>query len=742
MPGSRGERAHEPDRTEEVRQASPGRPPGSASLSHPLGTVAAVSGSAAPEPTPVPTRDSLLDDLDAEQREAVTTPTVPLAIHAPAGSGKTRVLTRRIAWRAREGLHDPAHVLAVTFTRKAAGELKDRLRRLGVDTTLTAGTIHSIALAQLRRRALDQGRTPPDVIERKVRLLIPIVGGRGAEATLAATEVAGEIEWAKTQLLRPEAYAVAAEAAGRDPSRPFAAVAEAYERYEQAKRKRRLADFEDLVWWCADALERDREFATAQRWRFRHLFVDEFQDTSPAQLRLIRAWLGDRPDLCVVGDPDQSIYAFAGAESGFLSRFGRTFPGGQVIHLLTNYRCSPEIVAAADALLADGGGRRPVVRAASDSGPVPVITEYDDEEAEARGVARLLRDAHTAGTPWSDMAVLYRTNAQSAAFEEAFAKGDVPHRVRGAGRFLARPEVKVVLADLRRAATRSPDSPFGALLDTLVGEAVNEERREYVDATSDAESRRAAAASEERRRYVDAIVRLGHEYLDADDAHAAVDGFLAYLTATLRDDTPAREDAVELLTFHRAKGLEFSTVFVTGLERGLVPIAHADTPAEKAEERRLLYVGLTRAGRALHLSRARTRTVGARVANRAPSPWLAVIQASWTGSLPSAPADPRPALRATRAQLAGAAAAGATLSPADTALFERLKEWRGRLARASAVPAYVIFSDATLKAVAAARPTSRDALLAISGIGPVKIERFGDDVLGIVAADPATAATS
>ena len=667
-------------------------------------------GSAAPEPPPAPARDSLLDDLDAEQREAVTTTTVPLAIHAPAGSGKTRVLTRRIAWRAREGLHDPAHVLAVTFTRKAAGELKDRLRRLGVDTSLTAGTIHSIALAQLRRRALDQGRTPPEVIERKVRLLIPIVGKRGAEATLAATEIAGEIEWAKTQLLAPGAYAVAAEAAGRDPSRPFAAVAEAYERYEQEKRKRRLADFEDLVWWCADALERDREFATAQRWRFRHLFVDEFQDTSPAQLRLIRAWLGDRPDLCVVGDPDQSIYAFAGAESGFLSRFGRTFPGGQVIHLLTNYRCSPEIVAAADALLADGGGRRPLVRAASDSGPVPVITEYDDEQAEARGVAQLLRDAHTAGTPWSDMAVLYRTNAQSAAFEEAFAKGDVPHRVRGAGRFLARPEVKVVLADLRRAASRSPDSPFGALLDTLVGEAVNEERREYVDA----------------------IVRLGHEYIDADGVHAAVDGFLAYLTATLRDDAPAREDAVELLTFHRAKGLEFSTVFVTGLERGLVPIAHADTPAEKAEERRLLYVGLTRAGRALYLSRARTRTVGARVANRAPSPWLAVVQASWTGVAPSAPADPRSGLRATRAQLAGTAAATAALSPADQALFERLKEWRGRLARASAVPAYVIFNDATLKAVATARPTSRDALLAISGIGPVKIERFGDDVLGIV----------
>ena len=663
-------------------------------------------------------RDDLLDDLDEEQREAVTTADAPVAIHAPAGSGKTRVLTRRIAWRAREGLHDADHVLAVTFTRKAAGELTDRLRRLGVEGRLAAGTIHSIALAQLRRRALDQGRTPPDVIERKIRLLLPLVGGRGPEATLAAMDVASEIEWAKTRLIRPEAYAVEAEAAGREVSRPLAAVATVYERYEEEKRRRRLADFEDLVWWCGDALERDTEFAAVQRWRFRHLFVDEFQDTSPAQLRLLRGWLGDRADLCVVGDPDQSIYAFAGAESGFLSRFGRTFPGGRVVHLRTNYRCSPEIVAAAEVLLADGGGRRPPVRAASESGPVPTITEYDDEEAEARGIARLLRDAHTGGTRWSEMAVLYRTNAQSAAFEEALSRADVPHRMRGAARFLDRPEVKLALTDLRTARTRSPEAPFGVLLDALVSEGVTEERREHLDA----------------------VVRLGHEYLDAEGSHSTVDGFLSYLTATMRDDSPATDDAVELLTFHRAKGLEFHTVCLAGLERGLVPISHADTPAEKAEERRLLYVAITRAGHTLHLSRARIRTVGARAINRAPSPWLAVVQTSWAGAPPQLPADPTPRLRATRAALNGAAPAGdRALSPADAPLFEALKEWRARVARASAVPAYVVFSDATLRAVASQRPTSRDALLAISGVGPVKIERFGDDVLGIVAADPATA---
>jgi len=682
------------------------------------------------DPHPVSRRDPLLDDLDDEQRAAVTTDAAPLAIHAPAGSGKTRVLTRRIAWRAREGLHDPDHVLAVTFTRKAAGELTGRLRRLGVEGRMTAGTIHAIALAQLRRRALDQGRTPPEVIERKLRILVPLVGGRGPEATLAAMDVAGEIEWAKTRLIRPEAYAAEAEMGGREPNRPLAKVAELYGDYEAEKRRRRLADFEDLVWWCADALDRDKEFAAAQQWRFRHLFVDEFQDTSPAQLRLIRGWLGGRDDLCVVGDPDQSIYAFAGAESSFLARFPRTFPGGTVVNLRTNYRCSPEIVGAAEALLADGGGRRVAVHAASESGPTPTITEYDDEESEARGVALLLRDAHTGGTPWSEMAVLYRTNAQSAAFEEALAKHDVPHRVRGAARFLDRPEVKVALGDLRKAQTRSPDAPFGALLDHLVGEDASEEHGEHAEGNE--ERRRHADTTEERRRHVDAIVRLGHEYLDGEGAHATVDGFLAYLTATLRDDSPASDDAVELLTFHRAKGLEFHTVCVTGLERGLVPIAHADTPAEKAEERRLLYVAITRAGRSLHLSRAKLRTVGARVVNRQSSPWLAVVRASWAGSPPPRTADPVAGIKATKAKLAGVASGADALSPADAALFERLKEWRKKVAVASGVPAYVVFNDATLREVAVARPTSRDALLGVSGIGPVKVERFGGDVLDIV----------
>jgi DNA helicase-2/ATP-dependent DNA helicase PcrA len=318
------------------------------------------------------------------------------------------------------------------------------------------------------------------------------------------------------------------------------------------------------------------------------------------------------------------------------------------------------------------------------------------------------------------MAILYRTNAQSAAFEEALGKADIPYRVRGIGRFLDRPEVKVALADLRSAVKRDPSAPFIASLHALASDASTTEER-----------------GEERREHVDAIVRLGHEYLDADGNHATLDGVLAYLTATLRDETPASSDAVALLPVHRAKGLEFTAAFVTGLERGLVPISHAETTEQKAEERRLLYVALTRAERALHLSLARTRTSGARVMNRARSPWLAPIEASWRGPNAAPAGDPRAGIRATRGRLAAAQAKpDAPVSPADAELFAALADWRKRLARASAVPAFVIFSDATLRAIAAARPTTRVGLLDVHGIGPVKAERHGDAVLEIVGQHP------
>lgn len=652
--------------------------------------------------------DALLGGLDDQQRRAVTTEAAPLAILAGAGAGKTRVLTRRIAWRAATGSLDPRHVLAVTFTRKAAGELRSRLAGLDVPT-VTAGTIHALALAQLRGRHAEQRRDFPALLERKARLLVPLTGRRGADARVAAMELAGEIEWAKARRIRPEEYATAVAAAGRTPPRAAKDMADVYARYEREKRRRGLVDFDDLLWWCADALDEDPEFAAAQRWRFRSLFVDEFQDISPAQLRLVRAWLGDRADLCVVGDADQAIYGFGGADPSFLTSFARHFPGGEVLHLGRNYRSTPEIVDTAEAVLRDGGGSRPRRLGVRASGPRPTVTAYDTEEDEARQVAARLRDAHHGDASWSALAVLYRTNAQSAAFEAALSAAGIPYRVRGAGAFLDRPEVRAALDALRAAARAAPGRSFAEHLVDL----------DVVD----------RSASEERSEHGDALVRLGREYLDAEPGPGSLDGFLAFLGAALRDDAPDEVDAVELLTFHRAKGLEFHTVFATGLERGLVPISYADNPVERAEERRLLYVALSRAEQALHCSWARSRTLGMRTVRRSPSPWLEPIESALDSrDGPDPKPEPKAGVRAARARLAAAGAA----RDGGGDLFAALRDWRRSLARASGVPAYVIFPDATLRAVVESRPATPEALLDLPGVGPVKAARHGDAVLELV----------
>src|SRR5213079_1168993 len=290
---------------------------------------------------------------------------VPLAILAGAGAGKTRVLTRRIAWQARHAHIDPGHTLAVTFTRKAAGELGDRLTRLGVRRQVAAGTFHAIALAQLRRRCEDHDRPMPKLLDRKARLLVPMLPGRGGERALLAAEV----EWAKARLARADGYQTAAEAARRDPPRPPAEIAVFFERYERERRRRGLVDFDDLITWCAHALETDAEFQAAQRWRFQHVFVDEFQDANPAQFRLVRAWLGDRPDVCVVGDGDQAIYGFAGADASYLTSFAEHFPGASVVRLGTNYRSSPQVVSAAAAVLTTTAERADV-RSSRPEGPL------------------------------------------------------------------------------------------------------------------------------------------------------------------------------------------------------------------------------------------------------------------------------------------------------------------------------------------------------------------------------------
>ena len=640
--------------------------------------------------------EALLQGLNDAQVRAVASPAASLRILAGAGSGKTRVLTRRIAHRAATGSLDPRHVLAVTFTRKAAGELTQRLRALGLRDTVAAGTFHAIAYTALRTRWHDRDIRPPTVLDRKVGFVARVLPASITRRGVSALDIVSEIEWAKARLVEPADYPDAARAANRRVAIDLPTVAEVFERYEAAKRQRRMVDFDDLLRLCRRDLTDDTEFAAAQRWRFRHFFVDEFQDVNPLQQSLLHAWLDDRHDVCVVGDPNQAIYAWNGADASYLHDFEREHPGAETVRLDRNYRSSPQILAVANCVLDRGAGGALV--ATRPDGPVPTVRSHADDRAEARAIARSIRDAHAPGSAWSDQAVLVRTHAQTALIEEALHDATIPFRARGSSGLLDRPEVRQAVRDLGGG-------------------------RSYADTLADLAELTAAAGDTDRGANLGALLRLAHDYQSVDDRPSPA-GFVAWLTDTTAEQPDAAGDAVELVTFHAAKGLEWPVVHLAGLEQGLVPISYARTREALAEERRLLYVAITRAQRALHLNWAQQRTFGERRMSREPSLHLEDIDETCArlrdpqGRRP--PASPRKR-RPT----------GPRSAPDD--VLVALKAWRAGMARRAAVPAYVIFHDRTLEAVAAARPRTHDQLLALPGLGPVKVNRYGDELLDVVA---------
>jgi DNA helicase-2/ATP-dependent DNA helicase PcrA len=670
---------------------------------------------------PDPDPDDLLEGLNPEQRAAVVSEAAPLRILAGAGSGKTRVLTRRIAHRATTGAVDPRHVLALTFTRKAAGELNARLRALGLRDAVAAGTFHAIAYAQLRARWADRNITPPTLLDRKVGFVARLLPRRAE--SFAAIDVVSEIEWAKARDLAPERYAAAAAAAERRSSVPAAAITDIYARYEREKQDRRMVDFDDLLSLTRRALLSDHEFGAAQRWRFRHVFVDEFQDVNPLQYALLRAWLGDRLDLCIVGDPNQAIYAWNGADADYLVDFDTYFPGGDTVELRRNYRSTPQILSSASAVLSGGRLAGSPLVAQRPDGPPPRIRHFATDVAEAAGVARAVRDARRPGATWSSQAVLVRTNAQIPLLEDALRRAGIPHRTRGGG-LLALPEVKTALRTLSRS--RAP------LVTALADLELDNDADAPVDLTDEPDDRHANIAE---------LIRLGHDHL-ALDPNATPASFAQALTTTIgTDQLGGGGDAVELTTFHAAKGLEWPVVHLAGLEHGLVPIGHAKTPDALAEEQRLLYVAVTRAEDLLSCTWAEQRTFGTRTVNRTPSPWLARIEAPTAdGLLPRTDTARRAAGERARVRSARGNQSGTltkqSLVAADDPLLMALKAWRTTTAKAANVPAYVVFADATLEAVAHKRPKTRKALLALPGLGPVKAERYGDTLLEMVKEHP------
>ncbi|ALG06887.1 ATP-dependent DNA helicase UvrD2 [Kibdelosporangium phytohabitans] len=688
---------------------------------------------------------NLLEGLDPDQRAAVQAPRGPVCVLAGAGTGKTRTITHRIAYLVHTGHVAAGQVLAVTFTNRAAGEMRTRLRALGIPAA-QARTFHSAALRQLRYfwpRVV--GDAPWDLIEGKLRLV-----GQAAHKVGAPTEVevlrdlASEIEWAKASLISPDDYPESVRRRHRTPPVPAEQVVKVYQGYERLKNQAKLLDFDDLLLHTAAVLEDHAQVAEEFRERYRCFVVDEYQDVTPLQQRVLNGWLGQRDDLTVVGDANQTIYSFAGASPRPLLEFTRRFPDASVVRLERDYRSTPQVVTLANQVIAAArdrpAGSRLKLIGQRAAGPVPQFNEYDDEPAEANAVAKRIKDLVDAGTPLSEIAVLYRVNAQSEVFEQALTEAGIPYLVRGGERFFERQEVRQAMSALRMA---SADAPGGELPE-LVRRSL-----ERVGLTAEPPS---GGSARERWESLLAIVELAEE-LTATLEGADLPRFVAELETRAAAQHPPTVEGVTLASLHASKGLEWDVVFLIGLVDGTLPIQFADgDEAAVEEERRLLYVGVTRAREHLWLSWSLSRSPGGRRHRRRcrflyglipdDHPTARVVRNNQHNH--SKGPAPKLSCRICGRSLVGTVATKlgrCTDCPSDVdeELLSRLRDWRMTRAKELKVPAFVVFTDATLMAIAEQRPRDPAGLVSISGIGAAKLDRFGGDVLALVNDGPAAA---
>jgi DNA helicase-2/ATP-dependent DNA helicase PcrA len=575
--------------------------------------------------------DQLLAALDPEQRAVALASRGPVCVLAGAGTGKTRAITHRIAYAVATGVVNPAQVLALTFTVRAAGELRGRLRSLGGGAeAVRATTFHAAALRQLTYfwpRVI--GGRAPRLVESKLPLLREAARDLGLRLDgPALSEAVTEIEWAKVCQVHPDSYVFAATQAGRGPSAGVEDTGRVYAAYEALRRDRQLIDFESVLELTAAILLTEPAVAREVHGQFRYFTVDEFQDVNPLQKLLLDAWLGGREEVCVVGDPRQTIYSFTGATAQYLRSFGGDFPKAAVVRLVRDYRSTPQVVSVANRLVGAAGDAEALV-AQRTPGPEPVVTRYADEEAEATGVAASIAALTRSGVPPNEIAVLLRINAHMERFERALSDAKVPYVVRGAERFYDRPEVRKALVLLRGAARAA-----GAGNDAtgLPGELPAAVRHVLASAGLTVTPPAARGAVRERWESLAAIAGLADALAAARPA-ATLAEFAAELAERESTGHAPVAAAVTLATMHAAKGLEWDAVLLPGLTEGIMPIVHARTAEAIEEERRLLYVAVTRARVHLTLSWAPARTPGAE-SSRQRSRFLAVLQGpgGWPGA--------------------------------------------------------------------------------------------------------------
>jgi DNA helicase II / ATP-dependent DNA helicase PcrA len=615
-------------------------------------------------------RERIFEGLNTEQRRAVEAVRGPVCILAGAGSGKTTTITRRIANQVETGTFGAQEILAVTFTDKAATEMRERLARLGVKG-VTARTFHAAAFAQLRALAGDPGQ-----IQASKALALRQIGNTlpPPYKFRAAGDLATEVEWAKNRRLTPDTYL---DGLGEhEPAIPPELMLRVFRRYETQKAERGYVDFEDLLELTVRLFDEDPSALAEVRQRYRAFTVDEYQDVNLLQQTVLDRWLGESDELCAVGDDYQSIYAFTGATPEYLLGLPRRFPAAAVVRLEANYRSSPEVLALANRIVPALGGAEKVLRATLPSGPEPLTRSFAERASETAFVVDRVRGLQTEGVPLEEMTVLCRTNARLVDFEEAFHDADIPFQ--GAA-LLGREAARQMLRRLRKFESTA----VAATVRGFADEAGWLER--LPDKLGERELVRQADLSR--------LVRLAAEF---DDGVRTTQEFVADLEARF-GSTGADRRGVHLLTLHGAKGLEFDAVFIPRVEERELPIRQAKKPAEIADERRLFYVGMTRAKR--HLS------------------------VTWSG-------------RPSRflGELGVQAQPAPKAAEPDDPLYAALKRWRLKRATADDLPAYVVFHNSTLAEIAGRRPRDLSELGTVPGVGPTKLERYGSEVLAVLSA--------
>ena len=694
----------------------------------------------------------MLDGLDPQQRQAVLAPRGPVSILAGAGTGKTRTITRRIAHLVSTGHVRGDQVLSVTFTARAAGELRMRLAGLGVADAGTgpvqARTFHSAALRHLSYFwPRVYGEEPWQLLDGQFRAVAQAVRRAGLDpSTETIRDVLTEIGWAKSSLLTPDTYAEKAVGLGRNLPVPAPEVAHAFRAYEDLKVSGpvRLLDFDDLLESMAGLLETNVGVADEFRSRYRSFVVDEYQDVTPAQQRLLSAWLGQRDDLTVVGDVNQTIYSFAGAEPDFLLGFAERFPGATVVRLESDYRSTPQVVDLANTVIGAGAGRFRsaglTLRGMRPPGPEPRLAEHPDEDAEAAAVAGAIADLVHGGLDPSEIAVLYRINAQSERVESALDEVGIGYRLKG-GEGFDRPVIRRAMAAIDRLVDGTDEASAEQNAAITDPTAVVRVIRDALAPLGLSDAEPSGTQARETWDSLNALAGLAEEIATTEPTPG-----LLPVVAGLRARAAARhapdERGVTLASFHAAKGLEWDAVFLIGVHEGGVPISHAINAGADAieEERRLLYVGITRAREHLSLSWSRSRRAGGR-ATRRPSRFLDPVRPAPapTTAGTSGGGSEKGRCRGCGAKLTGPMHRALGLCPdcsieVDTELFEQLRQWRKETSERIAKPAYTVFTNDTLAKIAYERPTDTGALGRIGGIGAHKLSEYGDDVLRIVRA--------